>query len=225
VLDQLHRAGVQPATPKQDLFHEPRPQRQLDAGSLEDRVALLARVELFQSLTDEERARLSGQMRARLFKEGATVIKGGEAGESMFILCEGLLTVMIALKEGQQESRVARLQAGMFFGEMSALTGEPRSATIVAATDSLVFEITKDDIAELIQRRPELAEMIGRAVTGRKLRNSEASARTGTGLQANEGKSMTALFVGKMLSFFGLTPKAGVTAKQLEEDATRSPFN
>lgn len=225
VLDQLNRAGLQPATPKQDVFHAERPQRQLDSRSSEDRVALLSRVELFQGLTDEERLVLSGQMRERLIKEGATVIKRGDEGDSMFILCEGLLNVMIALKPDQPETRVARLQAGMFFGEMSALTGEPRSATIVAATDTFAFEIKKDDIGALIQRRPELAEIIGQAVTARKLRNSEAAAKVGTVARAAEEKSMTAQLVGKMMSFFGMKGRNGLTAKQLEENSSMSPFS
>lgn len=224
VLDQLHRAGLQPATPKQDVFHAPRPQRQLDARSLDDRVALLSRVELFQGLTADERAMLSERMKERLFKEGATVIKRGEEGSSMFILCEGLLNVMIALKPDQPETRVARLQAGMFFGEMSALTGEARSATIVAATDTLAFEITKDAIGELIQSRPEVAEVIGKAVAARKLRNTEAAAKTGTVARAAEEKSMTAQLVGKMVAFFGIKKKT-MTAKELEENASQSPFS
>ncbi len=224
VLDQLHRAGLQPATPKQDVFHAPRPQRQLDSRSLEDRVALLSRVELFQGLNDDERAKLSSQMKMQLFREGATLIQRGDAGDSMFILCEGLLNVMIALKPDQPESRVARLQAGMFFGEMSALTGEARSATIVAATDTFVFEITKDAIGSLIERRPELAETIGRAVTARKLRNSEWAAKSGTVARAAEEKSMTALLVGKMIAFFGVK-KRTLTTKELEENASLSPFS
>lgn len=225
VLDQLNRAGLQPATPKQDVFHAERPQRQLDSRSINDRVALLSRVELFQGLTDEERLVLSGQMRERLIKECATVIKRGDEGDSMFILCEGLLNVMIALKPDQPETRVARLQAGMFFGEMSALTGEPRSATIVAATDTFAFEIKKDDIGALIQRRPELAEIIGQAVTARKMRNSEAAAKVGSVARAAEEKSMTAQLVGRMLSFFGVKARNGLTAKQLEENSSLSPFS
>lgn len=223
VLDQLHRAGLQPAMPKQDVFHAPRPQRQLDSRSVEDRVALLSRVELFQGLNAEERAQLSSQMRERHFKEGETLITFGGSGDSMFILQEGLLSVMIALKPDQAETRVARLQAGSFFGEMSALTGEARSATIVAATDCAVFEITKDDIGALINQRPELAEVIGQAVAARKLRNSEAAAAAGTVARVAEEKSMTAVLVGKMLAFFGVK-KRGMSARELEENSSISPF-
>ena len=82
------------------------------------------------------------RMRQLVLAEGAVMIRRGEPGESMFVLFEGLLHVMLALKPDEPETREARLQAGMFFGEMRALTGEPRSATITAATDAIVFEIT-----------------------------------------------------------------------------------
>jgi small-conductance mechanosensitive channel/CRP-like cAMP-binding protein len=220
VLDQLNHAGFQPATPKQDVFHAARPQRQLDTHSLEDRVALLARVELFESLNVEERTQLSRQMHERLFKEGEAVIQLGDHGDSMFIVCEGLLEVRIALREGQAESRVARLQPGMFFGEMSALTGEPRSALVVAVTDALVFEISKDHLAALIHSRHELAEMIAQAVTTRKLRNSEAVARAAKPGQTTEKTSMTALLLNRMRSFFGLKPRLGKPASQPGKNAS-----
>ena len=151
------------------------------------------------------------------FREGAVLIKCGETGDSMFILCEGLLDVRVALKEGQAESRVAMLQAGMFFGEMSVLTGEPRSATIIAATDALVFEISKDDIAALIRNRPELAETIAQAVTTRKLRNSEAAALAGTTTMITKKISMTSQLVAKMLSFFGIKAKPVAELSEVDQ--------
>ena len=220
VLDQLHLAGLQPATPKQDVFHAARPQRQMETHSPADRAALLGRVELFSGLTVEERSQLSRQMHERLFKEGDRVIQRGDDGESMFILCEGLLEVRIVLKEGQSESKVAALEAGMFFGEMSALTGERRSASVVAVTDALVFEIAKSHLAALIQSRPEVAEAIAQTLTERKLRNSEAIAKFGSLALAKEKTSMTAQVLGKILVFFGLKPKVETTARELEESTS-----
>lgn len=217
VLDQLNRAGFQPATPKQDVFHAARPQRQLDSHSVQDRVALLARVELFESLTVEERAELSGRMRERLFKAGDSVIQLGDLGDSMFVLCEGLLEVRIALRDGQPQSRVARLQAGMFFGEMSALTGEPRSALVVAVTDALVFEISKDDIAALLHRRPELAETIAHAMANRRLRNTQAAAEADQAALATAKTSLAAQLLGRMLAFFGLRAKPAKPARLVEQ--------
>jgi small-conductance mechanosensitive channel/CRP-like cAMP-binding protein len=225
VLDQLHRAGLQPALPKQDVFNAERPIRQLDTGATQDRVAILSRVELFSGLTAEEREALAVAMRLRLFKEGAKVIERGQPGESMFILSEGLLDVMIVLKPGQPESRVARLQAGSFFGEMSALTGEPRTATILAATDALMFEIAKPDLAALVQRRPEVAEVISQAVAARKLRNSKAAAEAGTPSRVSEEESLASQLVTKMLSFFGVKRRAVLTPQELDRNASLSPFS
>jgi small-conductance mechanosensitive channel/CRP-like cAMP-binding protein len=222
VLDQLHRAGLQPATTRQDVFHAPRPQRQLDTRALADRVALLSRVELFQGLTDDERAFLSGRMTERTVREGASVIKRGEDGESMFIVCEGLLHVFIAIGTEQRETQVAKLQAGVFFGEMSALTGERRSATIVAATDCVLFEITKDDLAALLERRPEIAETLGEALAARKRRNAEAQAKGLGAAAVAPDPSVAAQFVGRILSFFGLTGKTSRLPVAVND--SRTPF-
>ena len=138
---------------------------------------------------------------------GDTVIQKGDHGESMFILCEGLLEVRIALHDGEEPTRVARLQAGMFFGEMSALTGEPRSAMVVAVTDALAFEISKDAIASLIHSRHELAEKIAEAVAVRKMRNSQAVTQAGTPARATEETSLTSQLLSRMRSFFGLKPR------------------
>ena len=54
------------------------------------------------------------------------------------------------------------------FGEMSLLTGEPKSATVVAATAAIVYEIRKDDFTELVTNRPSLPESIKWVVAQRR---------------------------------------------------------
>lgn len=225
VIDQLQRAGLQPATPKQEILHAPRALELPETQSVDDRTALLGHVELFESLTMEERMQLGQQMRERLFPAGEAVIRSGDQGDSMFVLSEGLLEVKISVKEGQTPQRVARLEAGMFFGEMSMLTGEPRSASVIAVTNVLVYEISKDVIAALIQSRPELTEMIAQTVTNRKLRNAEVVAKASTTTLAAEKKSMTAQLVGKMLSFLGLKSKEVKPTRQFVETSTVPTFS
>ena len=151
-----------------------------------------------QGLTSAEYATLAAAMRERLYKAGEAVITRGESGDSMFVLSEGLLDVMLELTPEQPATRVARIQAGNFFGEMSALTGEPRSATIVAATDALAFEISKENLSALIDARPALAESIARTVTARKLRNSAAAADATNVTTVAEARSLTEQLVGKI---------------------------
>ena len=164
-------------------------------------------------------------MSERLFPAGEAVIRGGDQGDSMFVLCEGLLEVKISVKEGQTPQRVARLEAGMFFGEMSMLTGEPRSASVIAVTNVLVYEISKNVIATLIQSRPELAEMIAQTVTNRKMRNAEVVAKANATTLAAEKKSMTAQLVGRMLSFLGLKSKEAKPVRQFVETSTVPTFS
>ena len=177
-----------------------------------------------QGLTSAEYATLAAAMRERLYKAGEAVITRGESGDSMFVLSEGLLDVMLELTPEQPATRVARIQAGNFFGEMSALTGEPRSATIVAATDALAFEISKENLSALIDARPALAESIARTVTARKLRNSAAAADATNVTTVAEARSLTEQLVGKMLAFFGMKPRRGLTAAELEENSAMNPF-
>jgi CRP-like cAMP-binding protein len=211
VLDQMHRAGLSLATPKQDVFHAALPQRQFDARSLADRVTLLERVELFGGLTVDERAALAGAMKEKIFTPGSPLFRHGDAGSSMFILFEGLLDVLVPLVANQPPTRVARLTAGAFFGEMSAFTGEPRSATITAAVDSVAFEITKENLSTLIFARPDVAETISQVMAARRLRNSQARAQAGTASVFSEEKTLVSQLMGKIFAFFGAKPKAART--------------
>lgn len=163
-------------------------------------------------------------MQERLVAEGTTLLRAGDSGASMFVLYEGLLHVTVKAESTGLDTRVGRVQAGMFFGEMSALTGEPRSATVVAATDALMFEIEKEQIAALIDRRPELARVIAETVATRRLRNSDALRLANAATVAVETSSLTSQLLGKMLSFFGITAKESMTAAQLDENSAQNPL-
>jgi CRP-like cAMP-binding protein len=89
---------------------------------------------------------------------------------------------------GTSEKRVGTIQPGGFFGEMSLMTGEPRSATVVAATDAFVYEVTKEDMGALLANRPEVAEVISLAIARRRLEVETifaANGETATALEAS----------------------------------------
>ena len=203
VLEQLHQAGIGIAVPKQDVFHSPMPQRIFDTRTNEDRVTLLSRVELFAGLTADERQHLSNVMQERLFKGGTALIKEGDNGESMFILFEGLLEVFASSPDSPDPIRVARLKVGTFFGEMSMLTGEPRSATVKAACDSVVFEISRQHMATLIERRPQIATALTECIAQR--RAAAAAARSNaTRAPFDDQRNFVQQTVGRILKFFGI---------------------
>lgn len=202
VLDQLRLSGLSLAHGQQDLFYAPMPNRLLDGSSTNDRVELLKRIELFALLDGMEIESLAVSMKQTLYPAGSTLLKQGDEGESMFIVMEGLLYVLIDFETGQEPTRVGQIHAGEFLGEMSLLTGEPRTATINAATDTLVYEITKEAIAALFERRPELIATMSKVIAKRKLANTEAYARATTTEREEQHDTLARQIMNRIRNFF-----------------------
>lgn len=214
ILAHLQQAGITPAYPKQDLYYAEMPTRHLDSSSLEDRTELLGQTKLFEHLETNELKELASQMQKRRFSKGEKLICQGEAGNSMFILSEGLLEAFLNTNQNGTEIKVGQIIPGQFFGEMSLLTGEPRSATVVAATDVVAHEITKENMNGLLIQRPELAEIISTVVAERRVMNSQKMADATLEERIEETKSLANQIMDKMKSFF-----KGVFERQPKEDS------
>jgi CRP-like cAMP-binding protein len=109
-----------------------------------------------------------------LFNQDEVVIHQGEPGDSMFGLGEGLLSVFVSPQGNGEEIKVADMEPGSFFGEMSLLTGEPRSATVKAASASVIYEIRREDIKNIFVKRPEIVDSISHVIAQRKLDTNRA---------------------------------------------------
>ena len=200
VLAHLDHAGLPLAYPKQDTFLARMPVRQLEHRSEADRAKLLAGVDILAGLNSDELARLAGALTPRTIAAGSRVVAQGEQGASMFVLAEGLLEVW-ATKDGG-EIKVGRIVPGEFYGEMSLLTDEPRTATVIAATEALAYEITRVHLMPILAERPELFEAISRLAAARRVRTSDRLASTEAPHEAEAVQSASARILGKMRLFF-----------------------
>jgi CRP-like cAMP-binding protein len=135
------------------------------------RAALLQRIGLFNAFNADERAMLEQAMTEKALPQGATIVRQGEAGHSLLVLAEGVLDVLV--EQDGETLTVDRMVPGDVFGEMSLLTGQARSATVVAATEAVVFEIEKEHLDPLLRQRPELVEGLARMMAQRQARNAE----------------------------------------------------
>jgi len=99
-----------------------------------------------------------------VYGSGETIVRQGEEGQSMFVVVSG--TVSVVLEPAREE--VARIPTGGYFGEMSLLTGEPRSATVLAVGDVTVIEIGAELFRRLAVLHPEAIEKIGLAAMVRR---------------------------------------------------------
>lgn len=167
ILRHLHQAGLTLAYEKQDVYFAKMPSRQLDRCA--DRSVIVKRIKIFSQLEAEEIIELAEKIKERRFELGQAVVTQGAAGDSMYALVEGLLEVRSDYENGNRQVKVSAIQPGEFFGEMSLLTGEPRSATVVAVTDAIVYEIGKDDLNALLVGRPQIAVQIAQIVAARRL--------------------------------------------------------
>lgn len=136
------------------------------------REALMRSIDMFHPFTETERTYLATHMREVRFRPGECVMRHGEGGSSLFVLGEGALDVRIPREDGD-DMTVARLTNGAVFGEMSLVTGAPRSATVVAVTDVVAFELGRKDLDPVLRRRPALMEGIANIVAERQARNAE----------------------------------------------------
>ena len=134
------------------------------AQKVEEEERLLASVDLFASLSQEIRHQIAVASPTAVFGSGETIVRQGEEGQSMFVVMSG--TVSVVLEPSHDE--VARIQAGGYFGEMSLLTGEPRSATVLAAGDTAVVEINANLFRRIAAVHPEAIEEIGIAAVARR---------------------------------------------------------
>ena len=94
----------------------------------------------------------------------------GEASSAMYIILEGAASVSLDDK-GDEAHEVAISATGDVVGGMSLMTGQPRSATVIALTQLRVLEITKDAIGDLLKASPELFERFSRVLARRQQEN------------------------------------------------------
>jgi small-conductance mechanosensitive channel/CRP-like cAMP-binding protein len=206
VLQHLYHAGISLAYPKQDLYWARMPTRQLSRRR--DRQELLARVGLLAALQPHELEVLGEAVIERQFNSGAAVVRQSEPGASMFVVVEGLLDVCKSVADqaegpgGGRMMKVVELQPGDFFGEMSFLTGAPRSATVIAVAASIVYEISAATLRDVLERRPELAGQLA-AIAARRHAELDAAVEQPACPNAEVEPSLTQQILGAMRTFFG----------------------
>lgn len=226
ILRNLHFAGIAMPAGRWEYRADRNAEFDREMSVLE----FLRRIALFQSLNDEELLEVALRAQTRLCLSGQPVVRQGDPGESLFVVKEGLLSVKMAGPNGGEARQIARLTPGSFFGEMSLLTGSPRSATVVPAVDSVVFEITKDVIEPLIQRRSDIAAIMSAFLAERQTASSSLAsdnAAVAPPASANDHDGLAQQFLGRILTFFGLArePEArpAAVAKAIEAKPAAAP--
>ena len=117
---------------------------------------LLKNLPLFGELEDGDMREIWEQVHTRTYKKGNIILFEEDPGDSLFIINEGKVKITRLSEEGK-EVILSILGEGEFFGEMSLLDGESRSANVIALSDSEVFILKRQDFLEIIHKNPQIA--------------------------------------------------------------------
>lgn len=113
--------------------------------------AQLREIGLFGGLNDDALDTLASELHTSLVSAGTDVAREGEHAREMFVVLSGELEVLRRSKGGI-EGRVAMLGAGSWFGEMSIVDVQPRSATVRTVAPTVLVRITAEDLDRLYRR-------------------------------------------------------------------------
>jgi CRP-like cAMP-binding protein len=199
---ELKRQGITIPFPIRTLHVERKKAPPLQEDQAEA-FSILREERLFDCLSEEQLNQMVNQARLKLFGRGEPVIEEGAAGDSMFVMLRGAANVFVS--RNGSKIRVASLGAGDCFGEMSLLTGEPRSATVRAHGDCYVMEIGKTVMAEVLRSAPGCLEQLSELLAQRKMETEgilkEASR---TDEQVLKERQYSATFLHRLRTFFQL---------------------
>jgi serine/threonine protein kinase len=176
---------------------------------------ILKENELFKNLDDKSLAKISQKLKIQKFDKDAIIIKEGELGRAFYIIKSGSVKILLT-EEGNLEARVALLNQGDCFGEMSLLTGEPSSATVRAATPVELLILKKVEFEKLLQEIPILNRHFHKLLAQRlKTKNIKAGESISKGFS---GK-LSAMDLGELIQTINTAQKTGVLTlfREVEE--------
>lgn len=162
----LHRNDIAFATPIRS--YTPYTPPKLESAVASNEIAQrLEEVDVLTPLSQEQRASIATVTKVHVYSRGEAILRAAAAGDSMFVVHSGTVSIRISDPGATGGAEVAQLGPGSVFGEMALLTGETRTADVIAITDVVALEIVKDSLQPILQNNPDLAGAISEKVMER----------------------------------------------------------
>src|SRR5436309_7481549 len=133
----------------------------------EQLVGFLKNVKLFAELSTDSLLKLGSSLKTAEFPPAEIIVREGAPGVSMYIIKSGLVEVRKKDTTTGFDFLVAQLSKGAAVGEMSLLTGKPRSATVTTVQPTVVFTLTRADFRNLLTQHPEISLGLARILAER----------------------------------------------------------
>ena len=173
-------------------------------------IELLKTVSLFWDLDKTELGYISDKMVSKKFENGNLIFLEESEGKNLFFVIEGSVKVTRLSKDGR-EVILAMLNAGDFFGEMSLLDGEARSANVIALEKTEVLSLKRDDFLVVLHDYPKIAIQLLKEMTSR-LRKSD---RQIVSLSLSDAEKRIALCIVRFADEQGVIKNGQVTIPKI----------
>ncbi len=201
----LRRHGIPLARPAQTVFPlTDDTEKDKNDRAHERRVAAVNAVELFHGLTAEERMSVVDRLHFTPFCAGETITRQGAQAHWLYLLTTGKVEIRMQGHEGVSRA-VSTIEGPNFFGEMGLMTGEARTADVVAVTDVDCYKLERAGFEEILKHRPEVAEGMSKTMARRRV--ELIAARDGLDHAAKTARVLSEQerILGKIRDFFGLS--------------------
>ncbi len=119
-------------------------------------IPMLREIQILSSFTDPELTQLSALGTTRVYEPHSSIVIEGESSWGVYLILRGLVNISKTNKLSGNSYDLGRLREGSFFGEMSLVDENPRSATVRALSESHLFYISKDAFNQLLAQAPGL---------------------------------------------------------------------
>ena len=160
---------------------------------------LLRTMDIFEALPSEELETIAQLLRERRLAEAEVLCRQGDPGDALFIVTGGRIRLSTTDPSGN-EKVLTYFTDGQFFGEMSLLTGAPRSATATAESDSQLLVLDKNAFDELLASRAQIMREMLKVVSQRTLQTNQQ-------LMADEPGNAVTVGAGHVYAIF--SPRGG----------------
>jgi len=202
----LKRAGMGIPQPIRQISLQMIPDnqgQQETAQTLQIITRYLRSLPLLEELNQSQIERLAAGAALQQYMSNEVLVGQGEEGDSLFIIKSGQTGIYIKDKDGDQ-LRVDTRTAGEFFGEMSLLTGEPRSASVLAESETKVLTIGKKDFVEILTADPMILELLLNALEKRRhnMQSKQAAANARSDEETSKERSV---LLQKIVKFLGIS--------------------
>jgi CRP-like cAMP-binding protein len=202
----FRRHGINMPFPIADVFWRDAVKVAGDARTVEvGRIAAsLAGVEFLEALTSDQLERLASESRSVPYPVGGAVVRQGDEGDSLFLVATGRVEVSVRAPGGGPERSLATLGPGDYFGEMSLLTGAPRSATIRAVEETSLVILRKEALRPLLVADPTVLDRLSKTLARRQAERDDAINRAAASEDEGPGADRASQLLSRMRRFFGL---------------------